>query len=523
MRKLAYILVALLAIAVIVLVAVQRQQPPTTLEGLYDDYYRRGHQSGIRSPFSGVVLVAQGDEIVFKQAYGHADSDGTEPLDVDSRFLVGSNAKPFTATLVLQQVEAGVLDLGGTVADYLPEVPAEFGERITLHHLLSHTSGLPRDADEWDEVELGNEPGRAYAFSNFGYELLTAILEAASGKTYGTLLDGSIVVPLGLANTAFATREALADEATPGFSFRRHEFPVSIFAPGEGSLNVRRMPRAGAVYSTAADLFRFVRALRANELLSPEMTDRMLTPQLDGNAYGWFRNQQEYFLRNPEAQLYSHVGRLAGHNTVVASYDDGTTAIVLANVDPIDTVELLTSTYLAAHGIAAVPTDVKHPSLRNPRAFNRDGGVEAFLAYYDTLSERAGYPIQPSGGSCAHVVLLLIRDEAFQEADDFVDTVLERWPPTSPGTLNEIGYAFLRRDRFEDARRAFERNIGLYPEVANGYDSLGEAYELEGNLELARENYSKALELAQKNDDRSAGFYEFRITNVDEMIAARSD
>ena len=522
MRKLVYVLAALAAIATIVLVAVQRQQPPKTLEGLYAEYHQRGHHAGIRSPFSGVVLVARDDEVVFKQAYGHADLERSEPLDVDSRFLVGSNAKPLTATLVLQQVEAGVLDLGGTVSDYLPEFPEELGARITLHHLLSHTSGLPRDADEWDELTLENQPGDAYTFSNVGYDLLVSILEATTGKTYAALLNEGIVMPLGLANTAFAIDEALTDAATPGWSFRKHEFPVSIFAPGDGSLKPRRLPRAGAVYSTVEDLLRFVQALRSNELLSQAMTERMLTSQLDGNAYGWFRNSQAYFLRNPEAPLYTHVGRLGGHNALVAFYDDGTTAIVLANVDPLDTVELLTATYLAAHGTNEVATDVAHPSLSNPRAFKRDGGADAFLAYYDTLSERAGYPIQPSSAFCGQVVQLLTRDEAFDEAADFVDIVLDRWPPTSPGMLNDIGYAFLRRNRFEEARRYFERNIELYPDVANGYDSLGECHERAGNLELARESYGTAIELGRKNGDRFLSLYERRVSNIDRMIAERS-
>jgi CubicO group peptidase (beta-lactamase class C family) len=522
MRKILYILATLVAITVIALVAVQRQEAPKTLESLYDEYELRGHQSGIRSPFSGVVLVARDDEVVFKQAYGHADSEYNEPLDVDARFLVGSHAKPLTATLVLQQVEAEVLDLGGTVSDYLPEFPEELGQQITLHHLLSHTSGLPRDEDEWDELVLDHQPGDAYTFSNVGYDLLVTILEAASGKTYATLLDEGIAVPLGLTDTAFAIGDALTEAVTPGWSFDKHEFPVTIFAPGDGSFNERRLPRAGAVYSTAEDLHRFVRALRSNELLSQAMTERMLTPQLDGNAYGWFRNRQSYFLRNPEAPLYTHEGRLAGHNSVMAFFDDGTTAIVLANVDPLDTVELLTQTYLAAHGIAEVATDVRHPSLSNPRVFKRDGGTQAFLSYYATLTERAGYPVQPPGHFCGQVVQLLIRAEEFEEAVEFADIALEKWPPASPGILNDIGYAFMRRNRFDEARRYLERNIELYPDVSNGYDSLGECHERAGDLKLARKNYTRALEVGQANDDRLQSFYERRIVNIDEMIAGRA-
>lgn len=78
---------------------------------------------------------------------------------------------------------------------------------------------------------------------------------------------------------------------------------------------------------------------------------------------------------------------------------------------------------------------------------------------------------------------------------------MEKWLPTSPGTLNDIGYAFLRRNRFAEGRRYFERNIELYPDVSNGHDSLGELHEREGNLE---------------------SFYERRVANIDRMIADRS-
>ena len=522
MRKVIFILVALVAIVVIALVATRGSQAPRTLEGLYTEYHQRGHQVGIRSPFSGVVLVARDGEVVFRQALGHADDELNEPLEVESRFLVGSNAKPLTAMLVLQQVEAGVLDLGDTISDYLPEFPADLGGRITLHHLLSHTSGLPRDENDWDDLSLEHSPGDAYTFSNTGYNLLILILEAVTGKTYAAVLDEGIVEPLDLTNTAFAIDEALAEAVTPGWSFDKHEFPVTMFAPGDGSFDERRLPRAGAVYSTVDDLYRFVQALQANELVSPELTERMLTPQVDGNAYGWFRNRQAVFLRNPEAPLYTNSGRLAGHNSVMAFYDDGTTAIVLANVDPLDTVELLTHTYLAAHGISEVATDVKHPSLSNPRAFKRDGGTQAFLNYYSTLTERAGYAVQPSASFCGQVVQLLIRGEEFEEAVKFVDIVLEKWPPTTPSMLNDIGYAFMRRNRFAEAQRYLERNVELYPRVANGFDSLGECHERAGDLDAARDSYVKALELGQETGDRMVSFYERRIAGIDERVAEQT-
>ncbi len=165
---------------------------------------------------------------------------------------------------------------------------------------------------------------------------------------------------------------------------------------------------------------------------------------------------------------------------------------------------------------------MKHPSLSNRRAFRADGGVTAFLAYYETMSERAGYPVQPTSNFCAQVVRLLIRAEDYDEASAFVDTVLERWPPPTPGTLNGIGYAFLGRERFDQAIRVFRQNIELFPGDANARDSLGEAYERKGDIDLARESYTHAAEIARENNDRLLSFYQRRIANLDEAAAEPS-
>ena len=136
-----------------------------------------------------------------------------------------------------------------------------------------------------------------------------------------------------------------------------------------------------------------------------------------------------------------------------------------------------------------------------------------------TLSERAGYAVQPSASFCGQVVQLLIRGEEFDEAVNFVDIVLEKWPPSSPSLLNDIGYAFMRRNRFDEAQRYLERNTELYPAIANGYDSLGECHERAGDLGAARKSYVEALKLGQETGDRMAGFYERRIAGIDEALA----
>jgi CubicO group peptidase (beta-lactamase class C family) len=515
-RKFLFIVIGLGVAGALALLAYQRSGRPTTLEGLYDEYHARGVLMGIQSLFNGVVLVERDGEVILERAYGSTDPGRDESLTLDARFLIGAEAKPITATLVLQQVDAGVLALDGTVTDYLPEFPANPGQRITLHHLLSHTSGLPRDPVNLEDIVLGGVPGARYDFSNFGYGLLVTILEHATGRGYGDLVETGIVAPLGLTDTGYAEGDALAAEVASGMGFEETPFPVALVTTGVGSFNDRRLPGGASFFTSARDLHRIVNAMRDGELLSTEMTERLFAPNLAGYAYGWARNREWAITMNPEAPLYTHVGRLPGYNSLVGLYDDGTTVIVLANVDPLDVATILHDTWLVTHGLEEVESTLSHPTLGSSKRFFKDGGVEAFLAYYEELSEHAGYEIEPDGNSCYQVVLLMITSDRFDEAIDFMNTSVDNgWFGADPETLNGLGYSLLQRDRLEHAQRFFERNVELFPEVANGYDSLGECYERQGNVEAARESYTRALELARASNDSTAGFYERRLAGLD--------
>ena len=519
MRKFIYLLIAMAVIAAFVLLAIREKRLPTTLDGLYAKLEEGGHRIGINSPFSGVALVAKDDEVLFKQAYGYSDVDGRQPLTVDSRFIVGAGAKPLTAVLVLQQVEAGTLELQGTVSDYLPDFAHESGDTITLHQLLTHTSGLPRGAEDWDQLHLDHTPGTTFQFSNAGYDLLITILLEVTGSDYGTLLEEGITAPLGMNDTAFAMGDALTELAVPGMHFNMHRFPASVFATNDGSYETIRMPVHGAVISTVTDLHDFVIGLRDGNLLSATLTAKVFEPALEGITYGWRRNEARLFTHHPSAPFFMHEGILAGHAALITLYDEGTTMIILSNVRPLRGTELLELTYLAAHGVNELETEIGHPSLSHPRAFEEDGGVDAFLAYYREMSKRAGYSMSPDNSFCAQVVRLLVQNDKFDEATEFVDTIVAEWPPTSPEMLNDIGYAFMLPGQAEIAKGYLQHNIELFPDVANGYDSLGEAYQRTGDYTRAREQYVRALDVARANGDDGLGFHEWRLRNLDTLDA----
>jgi CubicO group peptidase (beta-lactamase class C family) len=252
--------------------------------------------------FNGVSLVARGDRIVYERGFGLANLEWRIPNDLRTKFELGSVTKQFTALLVLQFVNEGKLTLDGHLSDYLPYYRYDTGSRVTIHHLLSHTSGIPNFIEEPGFLagpasrmrygvqefalkhcssDLQFKPGARFAYSNSGYFLLGAILEAVSGSTYEQLLNQRIFSPLGMHDSGYTHNETILPNRATGYE-------RSV----EGLRNARfydmSVPfAAGALYSTGGDLFLWDRALYTERLLPARLRDLLFRPNLDDYGYGW--------------------------------------------------------------------------------------------------------------------------------------------------------------------------------------------------------------------------------------------
>lgn len=133
--------------------------------------------------FSGVVLIAQNGKPLYAKAMGYANRDTKEPVTMDSHFVIMSVSKQITAALVLKEVEKGHIDLQKRLRTYLPDLKDKWGDSVTIHQLLNHTSGVV-----WYDQPLAFTPGYQLAYSNFGYVLLQSVLEHVTGKAYTILL-----------------------------------------------------------------------------------------------------------------------------------------------------------------------------------------------------------------------------------------------------------------------------------------------------------------------------------------------
>ena len=230
----------------------------------------------IKAP--GTILIARGDTILYERAFGLVDPQGSAEHKLGAVWRWASVTKQITATIAMQEVAAGRLNLDAPIIRYLPDSKAPYAGRITARMLMQHVSGLPRNEegpigrDDWPtfySVNLGSpETGRAWCegpttrepLSEFFYGdcdfiMMAAIIEATSGKSYDALIAERIAQPLGLTSVGL---------------FPRAEPTVAGFAAGKPESSAFRLENfggAGALYGTTRDLFAFDRALMIGRLI----------------------------------------------------------------------------------------------------------------------------------------------------------------------------------------------------------------------------------------------------------------
>lgn len=292
------------------------------------------------SGFSGVVLVARGDGVILHRAY----SRGRAKLTPSSAFHVASMTKGFTAAAILRLQEQGKLTLRDSVARFFPDAPPD-KRAVTLRQLLTHTAGFPRAwagagvADRDSAVRailarpLDRAPGTGFGYVDDDYELLAAIVEAASGTTWERYVERELLRPAGLAHTGFwcglragAPAPVAASDGTRSTCTRRE---------GERAGDWGHRGASG-MSSTARDLLRWTRALRTGGVLSDSSRAAMYAPQV-------------LVRREPDAdvsygygvRVYTNAGRTTeimhsgsgddGHTSVARLLPSGLTVIVLSN------------------------------------------------------------------------------------------------------------------------------------------------------------------------------------------------
>jgi CubicO group peptidase (beta-lactamase class C family) len=302
--------------------------------------------------FSGAVLAAKDDKPVFQKAYGLASKEFNVPNQINTKFNTASTGKMFTGVAVAQLAEQGKLSFNDFIGKHLADYPKDAASRITIHHLLTHTSGL---GSYWkDEFHEANHarfrtiqdyfpffikdapafpPGAKWSYSNAGFMVLGAIIERVAGQSYFAYVKENVFRRAGMNDTDFYEADRITPNLATGYTKQNRylrevtEWTNTLFiSPVKGGA-------AGGGYSTVQDLLRFSSALRQNKLLSSEMTDTILTGKIE---YGASRKYAYGFANDivNGRRIVFHDGGANGISSEFDVYPDaGYTIVVLSNYD----------------------------------------------------------------------------------------------------------------------------------------------------------------------------------------------
>jgi len=464
----------------VVLVALALQPAAFAQEGdkaaRIEEYLARANKVG---QFNGAALVAENGKVIYKKGLGLANMEWNVPNDADTKFRLGSITKQFTSALILQLVEQGKLKLDGKLSDYLPDYRKDVGDKVTIHHLLTHTSGIPSYTSQpkfFEEVsrnpytvvdfvkkyasgDLEFEPGTKFRYNNSGYFLLGAIIEKIHGKSYEQVIKENIFDPLGMKNSGYDHHGTLLSKRASGYQ----KTPTGyINAP---YLDMSLPYAAGSLYSTVEDLYLWDQALYADKIVSAKSRELMYKPFLDNYAYGWSITKVTLAQSKEAITSVAHSGGINGFNTLLVRYPDQKNLIVL-----------LDNTSQGAN-LGRINRDLTNILYNQPFEMPKQSIAEVLMK---TIAER---------GDVAAAVKQYRELKATQRATyDFGES-----------ELNELGYRLLGQKKMKEAIEILKLNVEAHPQAANPYDSLGEAYLAAGERELALQNYRKAVELNPQN------------------------
>jgi CubicO group peptidase (beta-lactamase class C family) len=418
--------------------------------------------------FSGVVLVADKENVQFLKTFGYADWDNQTQNLTDTKFNIGSIGKLFTQILIAQLIQEGKLNLTDNLKQLYPLYNNDFDEKITVKHLLTFSAGLgdyfmieefemhPDDYKSTDALlsiikkqPLLYEPGTSREYSNSSYVVLGGIIEKLTGKTYLKNLKERILNPLAMNNSGFIYKDTKRTNTAKGFI---------VNPDGKKESTYERMPNvptpAGGMFSTAEDLLKLDRSLMNDNVLLNDEHKVLLLNRFNTDVKLSFAE----LLAKPDFGMG------------VAGGSPGWNAVYDQNVNNKYTIIILS---------------------------NFDFGAEVLIDKINSILKEEKYP--PLRPNLGRFVYEKIKEKG---AEDFLTNhkeYLSDYMIEHDGMLNRIGYQFMKYGMIHEAISVFIINTKYFPDIANTYDSLGEAYMLKGEKKLALENYKKSLSLNPQN------------------------
>ncbi|GEM45593.1 serine hydrolase domain-containing protein [Deinococcus cellulosilyticus] len=310
--------------------------------------------------FMGTVIITQKGKITFEKSVGLADVNRSLPNTSDTVYRVASITKSFTAVAVLKLQEEGKLKVTDPLSTYLPDYPN--GQNITLHHLLTHTSGVfnfteranllsfsgtrPSLAEltrTFDQEPVYFKPGEGFHYSNSGYILLGRVIEVASGMPYETYLQQKVLSPLGWKASGFHRDDVVVPARAEGHQPSGEGFEKANLFTYEVT------HAAGGLSATPRELAQWLPGILSGKLLAPESVQRFTSPVFTdprGNPYAYGVTVGKLLGKT----YVGHGGALPGYTSFMAYFPDEQLGVVLlSNVTGRNVEGMLSRLYLAYH------------------------------------------------------------------------------------------------------------------------------------------------------------------------------
>ncbi len=284
--------------------------------------------------FSGAILIAKEGKIILNKGYGIANHELDVKNTPKTKFQIGSITKQFTSMAIMQLAEKGLLNIKDPISKYIPQYPE--GEKITIHHLLTHSSGIwdythdlnffTKAAGRFSPEEiilmfkdkpLLFAPGEKSEYSNSNYVLLGFIIEKLSDMTYEEYVSKNILNKIKMHDSGYGNNKRIIQNRASGYIINMDQLENAPF------MNSSYVYASGDMYSTVEDLYLWDQALYTTKLLSKEYLDKMFTPNQNGYGYGWKIHDKKY--------IY-HDGIYSGFSSQISRFiEDKATIIVLSN------------------------------------------------------------------------------------------------------------------------------------------------------------------------------------------------
>jgi CubicO group peptidase (beta-lactamase class C family) len=436
--------------------------------------------------FDGAVLVAENGKVIYKDAFGLANREWNIPNKTDTKFMIGSVSKPLTATLMLIQVQKGLIGLDKTIEDYLPEFKNKPAAKVTIRQLLGHKSGMPNydiikdffprisrqnfTREDYIKIYMDSvlsfKPDSGWAYSSWGYFTLGYIMEKVTGKSYSQLMREDIFSKLQMNNSGSYYHTQIVPNRATGYDYSFGGYTSADFRDQSNTMGT------GDIYSSVEDLFKFHLSISNHTLLNKELIDEMLSPgklQYNNYGFGWF-NQIFKYTDTDSIKANFHLGMTEGFISFVLRIPaTNSFVVILCNSSPTDFFGIIKSLIKVLYN---KPVQLKQAVHKKMETYiSQIGATNAVEEYKKLKKDTVTYYIDWISMNFISEQLLTLK--RYEDARVIAENNVVEFPDKDL-VMVTMGNIYLALKRKEDAIKYYKKTLQLNPEYEEAKSRLRE-------------------------------------------------